>query len=62
MTKIATVKGTVQRQEVDSGVWFPTGFDLYLKGRIFFRSLHSRQHVRWGEFDRFTGSVVKVVD
>ena len=49
---IQEVKGTVQRQEVDSGVWFPTGFDLYLEGRIFFRSLHSRQQVRWVEFDR----------
>jgi hypothetical protein len=59
---IHEVKGTVQRQEVDSGVWFPTGFDLYLKGRIFFSSLHSRQQVRWSEFDRFTGSVAEAVD
>lgn len=59
---IREVKGAVQRQEVDPGVWFPTGFDLYLRGRIFFRSLHSRQQVRWREFDRLTRSVVKVVD
>ncbi len=59
---IQKVKGTVQRQEVDSGVWFPTGFDLYLKGRILFRSLHSRQKVRWSEFDRVTSSVTEAVE
>jgi len=59
---IQEVKGTVQRQEVDSGVWFPTGFDLYLKGRIFFRSLHSRQRVRWSEFDRVTNSETEAVE
>jgi len=59
---IQEVKGTVQRQEVDPGVWFPTGFDLYLKGRIFFRSLHSRQQVRWSEFDRVTSSVTEAVE
>ena len=59
---IQEVKGTVQREEVDSGVWFPTGFDLYLKGRIFFSSLHSRQQVRWSEFDRFTSSVTEAVE
>jgi len=59
---IQEVKGTVQRQEVDSGVWFPTGFDLYLKGRIFFRSLHSRQKVRWVEFDRVSSSLTEAVE
>ncbi len=59
---IQEVKGTVQRQEVDPGVWFPTGFDLHLKGRIFFRSLHSRQKVRWSEFDRVTSSVTEAVE
>ncbi len=59
---IQKVKGTVQRQEVDSGVWFPTGFDLYLKGRILFRSLHSRQKVRWSEFNRVTSSVTEAVE
>jgi hypothetical protein len=59
---IQEVKGTMQREEVDSGVWFPTGFDLYLKGRIFFRSLHSRQQVRWSEFDRFSSSLTEVVE
>jgi hypothetical protein len=59
---IHEVKGTVQRQEVNSGVWFPTGFDLYLKGRIFFSSLHSRQQVRWSEFDRVSSSVTEAVD
>lgn len=59
---IQEVRGTVQRREVDSGVWLPTGFDLYLKGRIFFSSLHSRQKARWTDFDRFSSSVVQVVD
>ncbi len=59
---IQEVKGTVRREEVNAGVWFPTGFDLYLKGRIFFRSLHSRQQVRWSGFDRLTSSVTEVVD
>ncbi len=59
---IQEVKGTVQRQEVDPGVWFPTGFDLYLKGRILFRSLHSRQKVRWSEFIRVTSSVTEAVE
>ncbi len=59
---IQEVKGTVRREEVNAGVWFPTGFDLYLKGRIFFRSLHSRQQVRWSEFNRLTSSVTEVVE
>ena len=59
---IQEVKGPVHRQEVDPGFWFPTGFDLYLKGRIFFRSLHSRQQVRWSEFDRVTSSVTEAVE
>ena len=53
---IQTMKGTVQRQEVDSGTWFTTKFDLHLKGRIFFNSLHRKQQIHWTKFNRFSSS------
>ena len=53
---IQIMKGTVQRQEVDSGTWFTTKFDLYLKGRVFFKSLHRKQQIRWTKFNQSSSS------
>lgn len=50
MGSLSDVQGLVERLEVDEGVWLPNRVDIYLKGRIFFSSLHFRERVRWDSF------------
>ena len=47
---ISRVDGMLDRKEGEDGVWFPSYFRLYLKGRILFRSLHSRMESHWSDF------------
>ena len=47
---ISRVDGMLDRKEGKDGVWFPSYFRLYLKGRILFRSLHSRLESHWSDF------------
>ena len=47
---ISRVDGMLDRKEGRDGVWFPSYFRLYLKGRILFRSLHSRLESHWSDF------------
>jgi len=48
---IHEVTGQVRREEIDDGVWYSTGFDLYLRGRMLFSSLHRKMSIRWSEFE-----------
>ena len=48
---ISRVNGMLDREEGEDGVWFPSYFQLYLKGRILFRSLHSRLESHWSDFE-----------
>lgn len=50
---LSEVKGRLDRTEVDDGVWLPSRFDLYVKGRALFRSLHFKSAVRWHGFKKF---------
>ena len=49
---ISRVDGMMDRKEGEDGIWFPSYFRLYLKGRILFKSLHSRRESRWSDFER----------
>ena len=48
---ISRVEGMLDRKKGKDGVWFPSYFRLYLKGRILFRSLHSRREAHWSHFE-----------
>lgn len=48
---ISRVDGMMDRKEGEDGIWFPSYFRLYLKGRILFRSLHRRQESHWSDFE-----------
>ena len=48
---ISRVDGMLDRKEGKDGVWFPSDFRLYLKGRILFRSIHSRLESHWSDFE-----------
>lgn len=47
---ISEMRGKVERTKVAEGVWLPARFELYLNGRIFFRSLHRQETVEWIDF------------
>jgi len=47
---VSKMSGTLVRAPVDDSVWLPRSFDFYMRGRIFFRSLHLRQRVAWSKF------------
>ncbi len=49
---ISRVDGMLDRKEGEDGIWFPSYFRLYLKGRILFKSLHRRQESHWSDFRR----------
>lgn len=47
---ISRIDGMMDRKEGEDGLWFPSYFRLYLKGRILFRSIHSRLESHWSDF------------
>ena len=49
---IARIDGMMDRKEGEDGIWFPSYFRLYLKGRVLFKSLHGRQESYWSDFER----------
>ena len=49
---ISRVDGMLDRKEGEDGIWFPSYFRLYLKGRILFKSIHGRQESHWSDFKR----------
>jgi hypothetical protein len=50
---ISRVDGMLERREGQDGIWFPSFFRLYLKGRILFRSLDSRREAHWNDFQQW---------
>ena len=56
---ISRVDGMMDRKEGEDGIWFPSYFRLYLKGRILFKSLHSRRESRWSDFERVSEAQFK---
>ena len=49
---ISRVDGMLDRTEGEDGIWFPSYFQLYLKGRVLFKSMHSRLESHWSDFKR----------
>jgi hypothetical protein len=49
---ISAVKGSIERAEVEPGIWMPRQFELYLNGRILFTSLHRQERIAWSRFRR----------
>jgi hypothetical protein len=47
------MRGTVERTKVSEDIWLPSKFDIYLNGRIFFRSLHRQESIEWSDFRPF---------
>jgi hypothetical protein len=47
---ISKMRGTVERTKVSEDIWLPSKFDIYLNGRIFFRSLHRQETIEWSDF------------
>ncbi len=56
---ISHVDGMMDRKEGEDGIWFPSYFRLYLKGRILFKSLHSRRESHWSDFKRVSEAQLK---
>ena len=48
---ISHVEGVLECREGEGGNWFPSFFRIYLKGRVLFRSMHTRRTSRWSEFE-----------
>ena len=44
--------GRLERRPIEGAAWLPTRFELYLRGRVLFRSLHFRQNITWEGFAR----------
>ena len=43
-------EGMLECREGEGGNWFPSFFRIYLKGRVLFRSMHTRRTSRWSDF------------
>lgn len=48
---ISHVEGILECREGEGGNWFPSFFRIYLKGRVLFRSMHTRRTSRWSDFE-----------
>ena len=48
---ISHVEGVLECREGEGGNWFPSFFRIYLKGRVLFRSMHTRRTSRWSDFE-----------
>ena len=49
---ISQMEGTFMRHPVSEDIWLPERANFYIRGRVFFRSLHVRQKVVWSDFER----------
>ena len=49
---ISTMRGELERAPVEGHdeAWLPKSFRVYMNGRVFFKSLHRNEHVRWSDF------------
>ena len=49
---IKQMRGRLQREPVDGyqDVWLPSRFDIYMNGRIFFKTLHRNEKMEWSDF------------
>ena len=49
---IQQMRGRLQREPVDGyrDVWLPRRFDIYMNGRILFKSLHRNEKMKWSDF------------
>lgn len=47
---ISEMRGSVERAKVSEDIWLPSRFDIYLNGRILFRSLHRKEFIEWSDF------------
>lgn len=49
---VSSAKGSIERSEVEPGIWMPRRFEIYLNGRILFSSLHRQERIVWNNFRR----------
>ena len=47
---IRALRGTIERVEVEQGLWMTTAADFYLNGRILFNRLHRSERLAWSDF------------
>lgn len=49
---IKQMRGCLQREPLDGyhDVWLPSRFDIYMNGRIFFKTLHRNEKMEWSDF------------
>ena len=49
---IKQLRGRLQQEPVDGypDVWLPSRFDIYMNGRIFFKTLHRNEKMEWSDF------------
>jgi hypothetical protein len=50
---ISDMAGTIERVELEDGLWMPEKFELYMNGRILFSSLHRREEIQWSGFRKY---------
>lgn len=55
---ISDLQGQIEREQLDDGTWAPSRFSLYLKGRVFFKSLHMRQKISWSDFKPIESAIL----
>jgi hypothetical protein len=53
---ISQMRGNLEFQPIEGDIWMPSEFEFYINGRIFFRSLHRKQILRWTDFERIDSS------
>ena len=49
---IKQMRGRLRREPADGhqGVWLPRRFDIYMNGRILFKTLHRNEKMEWSGF------------
>ncbi len=49
---ISAMRGELERAPIEGHdeAWLPKNFRVYVNGRVFFKSLHRNQYVRWSDF------------
>ena len=54
---IKQLRGRLQQEPVDGypEVWLPSRFDIYMNGRIFFKTLHRNEKMEWSDFRKLHG-------
>jgi len=45
--KMGALQGRLEQVRVEEGVWLPQRVDLYMKGRVLFKSFHQQRELTW---------------